>query len=460
MYNQPKALIWLRRDLRLEDHVPLYEAVQQGYAVQHVFVFDTTILDPLSRDDRRVSMLFQWVDVLTRRLNALGGSLLVLHGDPTVEIPKCLQAGGYHALFYGQDYEASSQARDAKVKAQFNGLVVECVDHVVKAPGSVRTLNRQPYTVFTPFYKNWSSNLQASDLKDYSVDLNAVPWVNAPESLPMTMSSLGFIPTTLNPMLLDPGNALNIILPDFKARMSQYEEHRDYPSVRGPSYLSTFIRFGAISIRECARTALASNTAGAQTWLKELAWREFYIQWLWHYPKVETHAFVEMYEHIQWPNDPTFFEAWKKGETGYPLVDAGMRQLNQTGYMHNRLRMLTASFLTKHLGVHWKLGERYFAEHLLDFELASNVGGWQWAASTGCDAQPYFRIFNPITQSKKFDAEGTFIRKYCPELSSLSNKDIHEPSNSTQWNTIKNYPLPIISHTEGRVNALNLFKMN
>ena len=277
-----------------------------------------------------------------------------------------------------------------------------------------------------------------------------------------SLAELGFAECDVD--AFKPGmNGAEILFDDFCARIARYRETRDFPAVKGPSYLSVHLRFGTVSIRELARSAWKIGGAGAETWLAELIWREFYQQILWHRPDVVEHAFKPEYDALPFPNNRELFAAWCEGRTGYPIVDAGIRQLNQTGYMHNRLRMITASFLVKDLLVDWRWGERYFAEKLIDYDLAANNGGWQWAASTGCDAQPYFRIFNPVTQSQRFDKEGAFIRRYCPELTHLDNKAIHAPWQSDHHlsehrNIGTRYPKPVVDHAVARLAALTLFK--
>jgi deoxyribodipyrimidine photo-lyase len=284
------------------------------------------------------------------------------------------------------------------------------------------------------------------------------------QTLP-TLQELGFAPTNLADLHLPAGmSGAETFLADFLDRVESYHERRDFPALRGPSCLSVHLRFGTISVRRLVRLALDIGGRGAETWLSELIWRDFYFQILWHHPHVVGHAFRPEYDAIEWPNPPGHFEAWREARTGYPLVDAAMRQINSSGYMHNRLRMVTASFLVKDLHVDWRLGEHYFAEHLNDFDLAANNGGWQWAASTGCDAQPYFRIFNPVTQSERFDAQGRFIRKYLPELANVADRFIHSPWRMSPQEQQacgvvigRDYPLPIVDHGAARKRALELF---
>jgi deoxyribodipyrimidine photo-lyase len=280
-----------------------------------------------------------------------------------------------------------------------------------------------------------------------------------------SLEHLGFAPTNLLDIPIPTGmSGAEGLLGDFLDRIEAYRERRDFPAARGPSYLSVHLRFGTVSVRRLVRLALEIGGQGAETWLGELIWREFYFQILWHHPRVVDHAFRPEYDAIAWPNPSGHFDAWCEARTGYPLVDAAMRQINTTGYMHNRLRMVTASFLVKDLHVDWRLGEKYFSDHLNDFDLAANNGGWQWAASTGCDAQPYFRIFNPVTQSERFDPKGKFIRKYLPELAAVPDRFVHAPWKMSPLEQQAHgvvigvdYPPPIVDHDQARKNALALF---
>jgi deoxyribodipyrimidine photo-lyase len=326
--------------------------------------------------------------------------------------------------------------------------------------------------VFTPYQKAWLARLAPSDLRAHPVDRYAdalaVPPPHAAEPIP-SLEAMGFRRTDLQALRIGSGmRAGAALFADFRRRIDRYREARDFPAVRGPSYLSVHLRFGTVSIRELAayahQRALEPGGGGAAAWLSELIWREFYAQILWHHPRVVAHAFKPEYDAIGFPDDPALFAAWRDGRTGYPIVDAAMRQISASGYMHNRLRMIAASFLVKDLLVDWRKGERYFADTLLDFDLASNNGGWQWAASTGCDAQPYFRIFNPVTQSQRFDPDGTFIRRYVPELAPLAAAEIHAP-----WRVApatqrakgvvigRDYPPPVVDHAAARRAALALF---
>jgi deoxyribodipyrimidine photo-lyase len=326
--------------------------------------------------------------------------------------------------------------------------------------------------VFTPYRNAHIKKLNDFYVKPYPVDAYRHHYAVASDEIAQQyalreLAQMGFTRTNLQSMKLPTGmSGGKALLEDFLERISYYEEARNFPAVKGPSYLSVHLRFGTVSIRYLARVAWQTGNAGATTWLNELIWRDFYFQILYHRPDLaEGKAYKAEYEALYFPNNPAHYLAWCEGKTGYPLVDAAMRQLNQTGYMHNRLRMVAASFLVKDLLVDWRWGERYFAEHLIDFDFSANNGGWQWAASTGCDAQPYFRIFNPVSQSEKFDPQGKFIRKYVPELAKCSDKEIHAPWTISSFRQQlialeigRDYPYPIVDHTVQRALALDLYK--
>ncbi len=472
------ALVWFRRDLRCSDHAALYYALKSAKRVWCAFVLDTDILDELPRQDRRVSFILHSLQELDHGLKALSpgghGGLIVRHGTALGEITKLASQLGVQAVYTNHDDEPAAQQRDAQIRGRLSDVGVALYttkDHVIFERNEVLTGQGTPYGVFTPYKNAWlkkvdSFYLKAYPVESYATQLAPIPadmagWQVGGPSVP-SEADIGFEPCPDLKMACGMSGA-QALLADFLPRMDTYDETRDFPSVKGPSYLSTHLRFGTVSIRELARLAWNSSqqgSKGAQTWLSELIWRDFYHQILFHHPRVVGHCYKREYDQIKWAHGPTataHFKAWCQGKTGYPLVDAAMRQLNQTGYMHNRLRMVTASFLTKDLGVDWRKGETYFAQKLLDFDLAANNGGWQWAASTGCDAQPYFRIFNPISQSKKFDPAGKFIRRYVPELAELPDQAIHAP-----WlggYTPAKYPEPIVDHDEARAETLKRFEV-
>ncbi|UXY16346.1 DNA photolyase family protein [Chitiniphilus purpureus] len=463
------ALVWLRRDLRLFDHAALYHALRHHARVIPVFVFDRALLDSLPRSDRRVEFIHAALAELREALHRLGSALVVRHAQAHEAIPQLAAEFGAQAVYANRDYEPAAIARDEAVGRALHGLGIAfrtSKDQVIFERDEVLTGSGQMYSVFTPYRRAWLARLTPFYLSSYPVRRyleHLAPL--SPQPLP-TLAELGFEPSNLSTLPVPLGSSGGEQLFEaFKERIDRYHEARDYPALKGPSYLSVHLRFGTVSIRELARHAYEQGSAGAQTWLSELIWREFYQQLLWHRPDVVGHAFRREYDSLPFPNREDWFAAWCEGRTGYPIVDAAMRQLNTSGYMHNRLRMITASFLVKDLLVDWRWGERYFAERLIDYDLAANNGGWQWAASTGCDAQPYFRIFNPVTQSQKFDAEGRFIRRYCPELAALPAKAIHAPWLATPDTLAAagvrlghDYPKPIVEHAVQRAAALALYQ--
>lgn len=477
----PKGLMWFRRDLRVDDNAALYQALRACRQVICVFVFDRAILDPLPRVDRRVEFIRESLVELDAELHSLGGSLIVRHATAEDEIANLARALEVQAVFANRDDEPGALARDAKVLGSLAnaGIAFHAYkDHAVFERDEVLTQAGRPFTVFTPYKRAWLGKLDAFYLKPYPVRSHAESLAPAPERFraPVpTLADLGFEKSNLGDLDIPTGSQGGAaLLDDFFQRIDRYHTARDFPAVRGPSYLGVHLRFGTVSIRQLAGVAhqlSLQGDEGAATWLSELIWRDFYFQILVHYPHVtngdESRSFRAEYDKIQWhhgKNADALFDAWCKGQTGYPLIDAAMAQINQTGYMHNRLRMVVASFLCKDLGIDWRRGERYFALHLNDFELSSNNGGWQWASSSGCDAQPYFRIFNPVTQSERFDPEGRFIRRYLPQLAKLPNAAIHAPWAAKPLELeaagVKlgvNYPKPIVDHAEARERTLQRY---
>jgi deoxyribodipyrimidine photo-lyase len=467
-----RALVWFRRDLRADDHAALHHALRAAETVYCAFVLDTTILAPLPRADRRVEFIRESLAVLDHALVQRGGGLIVLHGDPVVEIPRLAHELGVQAVYANHDDEPYAQARDGRVRALLATSGIDFrtrKDHVIFEREEVMTAAGTPFSVFTPYRRAWLARLTPTDLAAHDTTSGPGRLAPARGSVP-TLAQIGFRETNLCDFVTPGAAGAERLLTEFLTRMDRYQEARDYPGVRGPSYLSVHLRFGTLSIRAAARAAherARNGSKGAETWLSELIWREFYHQVLFHHPHVVDHPFKREYEAIEWERGKRadeLFAAWCEGRTGYPLVDAALRQLNATGYMHNRLRMVAASFLTKDLGLDWRRGERYFALHLNDFDLAANNGGWQWAASTGCDAQPYFRIFNPETQSRKFDAAGAFIRRYVPELALLPDDAIHAPWRARPLELAaagielgKTYPLPVVNHDDARRRTLERY---
>ncbi|MED5617944.1 cryptochrome/photolyase family protein [Ideonella sp. BN130291] len=482
--NLDSALVWFRRDLRVDDQAALYHALTAARRVWCGFVFDTDILDQLPRADRRVEFIRDSLVGLDSQLRALGQShgvegtgLIVRHGSSRQELPALAAALGVQAVYASHDDDPDALGRDAQVRGALAdlGIVLHTAkDHVIFERSEVLTASGSPYSVFTPYKNAWLRQLQPFFLSAYPVAKHAgalapLPPGEAAEVPPL--QAIGFETTNLHELRLPSGSAGAMeLFDDFIDRIDDYAATRDFPAVKGPSYLGPHLRFGTLSIRRLAREAHArmlGGSRGAEVWLSELIWRDFYHQVLHHHPRVVGHAFRPEYDNIKWEHGKhadALFSAWCEGRTGYPIVDAAMHQLNQSGYMHNRLRMVTASFLVKDLGIDWRRGEAYFAEKLNDYDLAANNGGWQWAASTGCDAQPYFRIFNPVSQSEKFDASGRFIRRYLPQLAGLPDALIHAPwlarpvdLEAAGLELGRDYPPPIVQHELARQKTLERF---
>ncbi len=482
-----KSLMWFRRDLRGNDNAALYHALKRSKQVHCVFVFDKEILDSLPRKDRRVEFIRESLVDLAAQLAKMAGKdapqLIVRHAWANDEIPRLAKQLGVQAVFTNHDDEPQAIARDTKVRGALADLGVSFntfKDHVIFERNEVMTLGGGSYGVFTPYKNSWLKKVDDDCLKAYATEEYAAHLAAAPkefaEGVP-TIESMGFEETNLKTLSIPTGSSGGqVLFKDFLSRMDRYDETRNFPAVKGPSYLSVHLRFGTVSIRQLAREAHkrafprashgegTAGTEGARVWLSELIWRDFYVQVLHHHPHVATRAFKKEYDAIEWEKGKpanALFKAWCAGLTGYPIVDAAMRQLNETGYMHNRLRMVVASFLTKDLGLDWRWGEKYFAEQLNDFDLSANNGGWQWASSSGCDAQPYFRIFNPTSQSEKFDAQGKFIRRYVPELAKLPDGALHAPWDAKPVDIAASgvklgvdYPLRCVIHDEARAKTL------
>ena len=471
MIAYDRSLFWFRRDLRDTDNAGLYHALASSRQVWCVFVFDREILDPLpARADRRVEFVRESLVELREALRRRGGDLLVLHGRARDEIPALAGRLAAGAVFANEDYEPSAIDRDAAVgrALEAGGRTLHLAkDQAIFARDEILTRTGGPFSVFTPYKRAWLAKVDDYYLKSYPVEKHAANLAPTGYGTPVpTLEMLGFAPTDLASLPVAAGMAgAERLFADFEARMARYAAARDFPAVKGVSYLSVHNRFGTISIRRLARAARLARGEGPATWLSELVWRDFYFQILWHHPHAATGAFRRGYDAIGWPGTDAHFAAWREARTGYPLVDAAMRQLERTGWMHNRLRMVTASFLVKDLLLDWRRGERHFADRLLDYDLAANNGGWQWAASTGCDAQPWFRIFNPVAQSERFDPQGRFIRRYLPELSRVPDRFVHAPwtmpaaeQEAADCVIGRDYPAPIVDHAAQRERALELFK--
>ena len=470
-----KSLVWFRRDLRVFDHAALHHALRASNAVYCVFVFDTGILAGLPRDDRRLRFIHASLVELDLELRRLGGGLVVRQGAARERIPALAAELDVDAVYVNGDYEPDAIARDALVAealAADGRALLGFKDQVIFEKSEVLTLAGQPYGVFTPYKNAWLKRLAAQPeaVAPWPVEPYAAAFA-APLDAPIPpLAQLGFEdgPSPVAPGMSGASAQFEAFLP----RLADYGTARDFPAQAASSGLSVHLRFGTTSVRHLVRTlqqmmAMGAGGAGAPVWLSELIWREFYAMILFHHPHLAQRSFKPAFDAVEWEageEAEALFAAWCAGRTGYPLVDAAMAQLNRTGFMHNRLRMVTASFLVKDLGIDWRWGERYFARHLLDYDMASNVGGWQWAASTGCDAQPWFRIFNPVTQSQKFDAEGRFIRQYLPQLAKLDARDIHAPwlvpADELQACGIvlgRDYPAPVVKHEEARQRTLERF---
>ena len=471
MTTYDRSLFWFRRDLRDDDNAGLHYALVSSRQVYCAFVFDREILAALPfRADRRVEFIHESLRELRKSLQDRGGDLAVVHGRAREEIPALAARLGVSAVFANEDYEPDCRARDAEIERSLacGGRRLHLAkDQAVFSRDEILTQAGGRFVVFTPYKRAWLAKVDDYYLKSYPVAkyagrLARLPFAAAAPSL----VDLGFEPTNLSTIPVPTGmSGARRLFADFRARMAGYAAARDFPAVKGVSYLSAHNRFGTVSIRELARAAWKAGGEGAATWLSELIWRDFYFQVLWHHPHAASGAFRRDYDAIRWPGPDEHFAAWCEARTGFPIVDAAMRQINATGYMHNRLRMIVASFLVKDLLVDWRRGERYFADRLIDFDLAANNGGWQWAASTGCDAQPYFRIFNPVSQSQRFDPEGRFIRRYLPELSRVPNAFVHAPWTMGSLDQRacgcligRDYPAPVVDHAEQRARALALFK--
>ncbi len=477
MMNMSNSLVWFRRDLRAFDHAALHRALSSSNRVHCVFVYDSDILDPLPRDDRRVRFIHASIASLDAELRRLGACLIVRQGRPLEVIPALVAELGVDAVLVCADYEPEALERDAQMAQQLavdGRKFLALKDQVIFEKDEVLTLAKGSFSVFTPYKNAWLKRLAAmpETLAVHPVDQYAHRFAPPPRGAPAlpSLEEIGFTPG--EPPLPAGMEGAEAMFEDFVVRIADYGRARDFPAEDGTSRLSVHLRFGTTSIRHLVRTARqmienGAGGAGASVWLSELIWRDFYAMILARNPHVVHRSFKPAFDAIQWETGDEaeeLFAAWCEGRTGYPLVDAAMAQLNQTGFMHNRLRMVTASFLTKDLGIDWRRGERYFALKLNDYELASNNGGWQWAASSGCDAQPWFRIFNPVTQSQRFDAHGDFIREWVPALGLLGAKEIHAP-----WLVAdevladkgvvlgRDYPRPLVEHDAARKRTLERF---
>jgi deoxyribodipyrimidine photo-lyase len=423
------SLCWFRRDLRIEDQTALFYALQQEEQVLPLFIFDRHILDALEdKTDARVSFIYQQIASLKAFFEKQGSSMLVKYGHPEQIFQELVEEFEVQTVYTNRDYEPYAQSRDGQVEALLakkNIPFLTFKDQVIFEPGEILNGSGEFYKVFTPFSRNWLEKFRQTRVQP----LPEANWKNLFTCSPLpfiTLSEMGFEASTLEIPSTQVEDAI----------LKEYEAQRNFPAVRGTSRLGIHLRFGTLSIRSLALKAASLNA----TYLNELIWREFYMMILGNAPQVVDRAFKPQYDRIPWRTNEEDFQAWCEGRTGYPIVDAGMRELNATGFMHNRVRMIVASFLTKHLLIDWRWGEAYFAKKLLDFELSSNNGGWQWAAGTGTDAQPYFRVFNPDSQTEKFDKDLRYIKKWVPEMGTSS------------------YPQPIVEHKFARNRAIETYK--
>ena len=475
------GLVWLRRDLRLQDHAALHHALRRCRRVQLAFVFDTDILRPLLeqglRADRRLRFIHASLLELDGELRRQGGALWALHGSAAGELPALARRLGVQAVFVNRDYEPFAQRRDAAVSGELAASGIEFHafdDQVMVPPPALRTGQGRPYGVFTPYKNAWMARMRAcegAELAERVCPLSSHRLLPLPEGLvPLPEpAQLGFDLQAELPEGVEPGSrGAHRAWEAFQARLDEYASARDFPAREATSGLSVHLRFGTLSVRELGRhawRAMLEGSGGAAVWLAELVWRDFYAQVLFHHPQVaQGRSFRPAYDRIEWEQAPGLLQAWCEGRTGYPLVDAAMRELLASGRMHNRLRMVVASFLCKDLGLDWRLGEAHFARWLLDFDLASNNGGWQWASSSGCDAQPWFRIFNPVEQSRRFDPDGQYIRAWLPELAGLDAAAIHAPwlaeparLRAAGVELGKSYPLPVVDHAQARLRTLQRY---
>ena len=423
------SIFWFRRDLRLHDNAGLFHALKDGNQVLPLFIFDRNILDELEdKTDRRVEFIQETLQDLQKQLTKLGSTLDVRYGNPVEIFNELINEFAVQKVFTNHDYEPYAKERDAVIEnfLKENGISFHSYkDQVIFEKDEVLKDDGKPYTIFTPYSKKWKIKLTDFFLECYNNKKYFKNFYKQAEREIISLEEMGF-------------KSSGQSFPDKEWKgqvIRHYKEQRDIPSVEGTSRLSVHLRFGTISIRSLAAEAGALN----ETFLNELIWRDFYQMILWHFPTVVSNSFKPAYDNIQWRNNENEFDAWCNGQTGYPIVDAGMRELNETGFMHNRVRMIVASFLTKHLLIDWRWGEAYFAKKLLDFDLASNNGGWQWAAGSGCDAAPYFRVFNPYIQTQKFDPELKYIKKWVPEFEEFT------------------YPKPIVEHAMARKRCLEVY---
>ena len=424
-------IFWFRRDLRLDDNVGFYNALQSKNHVLPIFIFDSEILKKLPKDDARVSFIFETLQKMRIELqDNFESSIAIYHGKPKTIFEEILNDFEVEEVYTNHDYEPYARERDEEIKeflSDKNVAFNTFKDQVIFEKNEVVKKDGDPYVVYTPYMRTWKEKFKEHNLTIYYTNSylsNLIEHTRLPN---LTLSDIGFKKSTqkITPYTVTP------------TLIQEYEETRNFPAKDATSRLGPHLRFGTVSVRKMIKKAIAEKN---EIFWQELIWREFFMQILWHFPETKDKAFKSKYDKIEWRNNEKEFDAWCKGETGYPLVDAGMRQLNETGFIHNRIRMLAGSFLCKHLLIDWRWGEAYFAEKLHDYEMASNVGNWQWVAGSGVDASPYFRIFNPTTQIKKFDKDLKYIKKWVPNYQELT------------------YPKEIVDHKEARERCLKVYK--
>lgn len=461
---------WFRRDLRLRDNTALMAAATAaGGAVVPVFIFDDAILRGRFASPARTQFLLDCLAALDAELRTFGLHLVVRRGDPLRTLFDVLRESGASGVTWNRDYTPYAVRRDTAIKQALREAGYEAhsfKDTVIFEMKEVTTADGRPYTVYTPYAKRWRSRLAAEPVTVQDMPRLATIPLPASEPLPHLTALLPDAPATLPRFPAGEAVALEALERFVRGPLANYAQGRNLMAVAGTSRLSPYLRLGVLSPRQCVAAALAAPPEpGPESWIGELIWRDFYMQVLYHFPYALRSSFKPAYNRIAWPNDPALFAAWQQGLTGYPIVDAAMRQLQREGWMHNRARMIVASFLTKDLLIDWRWGERHFMHLLIDGDPAANNGGWQWAAGTGTDAQPFFRIFNPVSQGQKFDPEGTYVRRYVPELANVLTRYIHEPHKMPLAEQRKagvligqDYPAPIVDHATQRTKALELYR--
>ena len=423
-------IFWFRRDLRLNDNAGLYRALKKGIPVLPIFIFDTSILDKLEdKKDRRVEFIHNAIQAIHSELIEFKSSIQVFYSTPELVFKELIKTYSIQSVYTNHDYEPYAMERDSHIKhfLETNHISLKTFkDQCIFEKSEITKDDGKPYTIFTPYSRKWKAKLTDYDVKAYPTQKYFSNFLKTSSFQIPSLRDIGFEPSDLQ----TPSKTIP------KSIVTNYTEQRNFPAIRGTSLLSVHLRFGTVSIRNLAKQALALN----ETWLNELIWRDFYMMILHHFPHAAKNSFKPQYDKLSWRNNEAEFKIWCEGKTGFPIVDAGMRELNETGFMHNRVRMIVASFLVKDLLIDWRWGEAYFAQKLIDFDMSANNGGWQWAAGSGCDAAPYFRIFNPSEQIKKFDPKYEYIKKWVPEFGT------------------SNYPLPMVDHAKARLRTLAAYK--